>query len=135
MIKISNLAKSNINELQKMNQNIANKRKHYRCICYGHNISLKGSNVIKTLTTPFDIYQKTPIRVLHRRVALTRKRTIYQLKFKVINSHYFMLDLITESGTYIKEFIHGDKGRTLPNLSTFFGKCSILQLDVLNLVD
>lgn len=44
-----------------------------------------------------------------------------------------MLDLLTQAGTYIKEFVHGDFSRTLPNLRTLLGvECDILLLDVVN---
>lgn len=36
----------------------------------------------------------------------------------------FKLSLCTQAGTYVKEFVHGDFGRTTPNL------CSILNCDV-----
>ena len=36
----------------------------------------------------------------------------------------FKLTLCTQAGTYVKEFVHGDFGRTSPNL------CSILDCDV-----
>ena len=36
----------------------------------------------------------------------------------------FKLSLCTQAGTYVKEFVHGDFGRTNPNL------CSILGCDV-----
>ena len=44
----------------------------------------------------------------------------------------FRLDLETEAGTYVKEFVHGDFGRTLPNLSSVLGDCEtdIIELDV-----
>ena len=32
--------------------------------------------------------------------------------------HHFIVHLSTSAGTYVKEFIHGDMGRTVPNLST-----------------
>lgn len=35
------------------------------------------------------------------------------------------------AGTYIKEFVHGDLGRTTPNVGSLIGKeVDILQLDV-----
>ena len=37
---------------------------------------------------------------------------------------FFTVDLKTDAGTYIKEFIHGDLGRTKPNM------CSLLGVDV-----
>jgi tRNA U54 and U55 pseudouridine synthase Pus10 len=36
-----------------------------------------------------------------------------------------------ESGTYIKEFVHGDAGRTSPSVAAALGrKCDVLWLDV-----
>ena len=38
---------------------------------------------------------------------------------------------VTQAGTYIKEIVHGDFGRTEPSLCTLLGcECDILQLDV-----
>lgn len=95
-----------------------------------------------------DLYinQKTPIRVLHRRNWAIRKRKIYNLKvdrvklgdFDSVNecnlNKVFALTLLTEAGTYIKEFVHGDFGRTEPNLSTLLNSDSdtdLMELDVL----
>jgi tRNA pseudouridine synthase 10 len=41
-----------------------------------------------------------------------------------------------QAGTYIKEFVHGDGGRTQPNLGSFLGlsePAEILELDVLEI--
>ena len=41
------------------------------------------------------------------------------------------MDLETQAGTYIKEFVHGDLGRTFPNLSSLLEcEADIYQLDV-----
>ena len=38
---------------------------------------------------------------------------------------------MTQAGTYIKEFVHGDFGRTVPNLRTILGvQVDIVALDV-----
>lgn len=77
------------------------------------------------------IEQKTPIRVLHRRTLATRVRTIYSLQATFIDTHHFQLLLSTQAGTYIKEFVHGDFGRTQPNLSQLMKQdVDILLLDV-----
>lgn len=75
------------------------------------------------------ILQKTPIRVLHRRPLLTRQRIIHSMNTQYINERHFLLHLCTSAGTYVKEFVHSDLGRTVPNL------CSILkqQVDIINL--
>ncbi|KAG2260751.1 hypothetical protein Bca52824_080045 [Brassica carinata] len=79
------------------------------------------------------IFQKTPVRVLHRRSPLERERTIHWMKVEKIkgSSHYFPLHLCTQAGTYIKEFVHGDLGRTSPSMGSILGcRAEILQLDV-----
>jgi len=85
-----------------------------------------------------EIDQQTPIRVLHRRPLQTRKRTVHGMSTQYINQRFFQLDIVTSAGTYVKEFVHSDLGRTQPNLSTFLGKgidTDILQLDVTEVID
>jgi len=80
--------------------------------------------------------QKTPLRVLHRRAALTREKFVYNLTTERLSDSAFLLHLTTSAGTYVKEFVHGDFGRTIPNVSAIL-KCRalILQLDVTGLHD
>ena len=96
-------------------------------------------------TCDLKITQKTPIRVLHRRTLSDRIRTIHQLwpeavllaeldeKYHPYIDHIFKLNLVTEAGTYIKEFVHSDFGRTTPSLCSLLGNCSadIITLDVM----
>ena len=43
----------------------------------------------------------------------------------------FKLTLCTQAGTYVKEFVHGDFGRTKPNLCSILGcEVDIIALDV-----
>lgn len=58
----------------------------------------------------------TPIRVLHRRAPLTREKIIHKIKLIEINDQNYICLLATSAGTYIKEFVHSDLGRTNPNL-------------------
>lgn len=70
------------------------------------------------LISHVQITQKTPLRVLHRRSALTRTRHIYSMSAAMLNDHYFVLNVITSAGAYVKEFVHGDLGRTFPSISS-----------------
>ncbi|XP_061481768.1 tRNA pseudouridine synthase Pus10 isoform X2 [Rhineura floridana] len=75
--------------------------------------------------------QKTPLRVLHRRPLAVRVRTIHTMQSEYIDEHHFRLHLKTQAGTYIKEFVHGDFGRTKPNIGSILGTTAdILELDV-----
>uniref|UniRef100_A0A8B9K178 tRNA pseudouridine synthase Pus10 n=1 Tax=Astyanax mexicanus TaxID=7994 RepID=A0A8B9K178_ASTMX len=75
--------------------------------------------------------QKTPLRVLHRRPLAVRQRVIHSMSASFLDTHHFKLQLHTQAGTYIKEFVHGDFGRTKPNLCALMdSEVDILELDV-----
>lgn len=75
--------------------------------------------------------QRTPLRVLHRRPLAVRTRVIHTMKTDYVDEHHFRLYLKTQAGTYVKEFVHGDFGRTNPNLGSLMKTTAdILQLDV-----
>ncbi|KAF7652003.1 hypothetical protein LDENG_00102510 [Lucifuga dentata] len=75
--------------------------------------------------------QKTPLRVLHRRTLAVRQRVVHSMNARYLDPHHFYLGLKTQAGTYIKEFVHGDFGRTKPNLCELLKTdADILELDV-----
>ena len=77
------------------------------------------------------IDQRTPRRVEHRRADLVRKRKIHWCKAEWISDDSFDLDLETDSGTYVKEFVSGDEGRSVPSFSERLGiQCKVQTLDV-----
>jgi tRNA pseudouridine synthase 10 len=78
------------------------------------------------------INQQTPKRVLKRRYDLLRQRKIYYFTLKKYHSINPIFEIKTESGTYIKELISGDEGRTKPSLSQILKqKCFVKQLKVI----
>jgi tRNA pseudouridine synthase 10 len=83
-----------------------------------------------------EVDQKTPIRVLHRRSQLVRPKMVYRVKATYVNPHFFELHLLAQAGTYIKELVHGDLGRTTPNIGSILEtEADILQLDVTNVFE
>lgn len=45
-----------------------------------------------------------------------------------------VLDIISQAGTYIKELVHGEFGRTVPSISSIIdGEIDIVALDVMNI--
>ncbi|KAI8320617.1 hypothetical protein GQ54DRAFT_263210 [Martensiomyces pterosporus] len=79
------------------------------------------------------LQQKTPIRVLHRRAPLTRPKQLLALEVTPIEGSFYKVRIESEAGTYIKEFVHGDLGRTTPSLAEMAGATAdILELDVEN---
>ncbi|MDD2626142.1 MAG: tRNA pseudouridine(54/55) synthase Pus10 [Candidatus Methanomethylophilus sp.] len=78
--------------------------------------------------------QRTPQRVAHRRADLVRDRMIYWVKAENVEEESFDLVMKTQSGTYVKEFVSGDEGRTTPNFSAALGiQCTVEALDVLEI--
>eukprot|EP00117_Sycon_ciliatum_P026693 scpid47608/ scgid3672/ Putative tRNA pseudouridine synthase Pus10; Coiled-coil domain-containing protein 139; tRNA pseudouridine 55 synthase; tRNA pseudouridylate synthase; tRNA-uridine isomerase len=76
--------------------------------------------------------QKTPLRVLHRRTLMDRQRTVHEMSIEPVDDRHFHLFLSTQAGTYIKEFVHGDMGRTTPNLGSLLqASVDIIELDVM----
>lgn len=129
-------------DLKKLKEGENVKTKFYRALCVCRSASkdvqkhipLEKLNSLKRVK----IIQKTPVRVLHRRPLSPRERLIYEMrtrwvvpeelsKLDITNedaSIFFLLDIKTQAGTYVKEFVHGDFGRTKPSL------CDILNADV-----
>jgi len=81
------------------------------------------------------ILQQTPARVAHRRADLVRHRKIKQIEVLEPDSgargrsRTARVLIKAEAGTYIKELISGDEGRTRPSISEIIGgtaKCTKL---------
>jgi len=114
------------------------KEKSYSCVCICDPPVPMDSTICDVVSAMKDVElkQQTPIRVSHRRSDLVRPRTLREIKVSVIpgtRGRCVFVDLRAEAGTYIKEFCHGDKGRTNPSLGDLLGngtKCDIIQLDV-----
>jgi tRNA pseudouridine synthase 10 len=80
------------------------------------------------------IGQFTPSRVAHRRANMIREKYIYDCKIESVDGVMATLIIKAESGTYIKELISGDEGKTQPNLSEIIGiPCQVTELDVINI--
>ena len=82
------------------------------------------------------LYQRTPDRVAHRRADLIRRRDVIDVNKPVIEvmadgTREVEFTLRCESGTYVKETVHGDSGRTQPSVASLLkAKCEVLWLDV-----
>ncbi|KAH7663346.1 Pseudouridine synthase protein [Dioscorea alata] len=111
----------------------AEKQKQYAAVVWiSRPLTEVDFNKISSIKN-LDILQKTPVRVLHRRSPMDRKKIIHWMMVDKIvgTSQHFLLHLCTQAGTYIKEFVHGDLGRTHPSLGSILGcRAEILQLDV-----
>jgi tRNA pseudouridine synthase 10 len=79
------------------------------------------------------VEQRTPERVERRRADTVREREVYEATGEVEDDGYgATLELHTEGGTYVKELVSGDSGRTDPSLAGELGTdATVEELDVL----
>jgi tRNA pseudouridine(54/55) synthase len=101
------------------------------CVVKGH---LEDENV-KSLESIKDLVVKqyTPVRTLHRRVNACRDKVLHKISVVHREGNIMRVRLETAAGFYVKEFVHGDLGRTTPSLGDllYIEQMDILQLDVL----
>jgi tRNA pseudouridine synthase 10 len=77
------------------------------------------------------IRQRTPERVAHRRADKIRERTVIGIDLAGVEDGKYVVEVIGESGLYIKELISGDGGRTTPSLTEILKKpARVTSLDV-----
>ena len=114
-IEVSEFRYSNRAEIVRLK--CANFRKKYRVVLRCGK-SVNSEKLIKAILSlrGKQIGQLTPSRVVHRRANMVREKYIYDCKIESIDGAMATLTLETESGTYIKELVSGDDGRTKPNL-------------------
>ena len=80
------------------------------------------------------IDQETPQRVSHRRAAKIRRRKITSIENVRFEGDEIEITMRCEAGTYIKELVHSDEGRTTPSVQSVLGTdCEVIWLDVLEI--
>ena len=80
------------------------------------------------------VKQRTPSRVAHRRADLIRPRLVESVNLLSFEQGMVELEIRAQHGTYIRELVSGDMGRTVPSFSSLVdGACKVEVLDVLNL--
>ncbi len=99
-------------------------------------VDLGKVNEALALALERTIAQRTPTRVAHRRSDRVRTRRIVGARVVEAGEGRFTIELRTEAGTYVKEWVEGDDGRTVPSLSSLLGvPLEVEFLDVLEVHD
>jgi tRNA pseudouridine synthase 10 len=79
------------------------------------------------------IIQRTPLRVLYRRVDKFRYKMVYDVKANKIGENLVEFIIRCQGGLYVKELAHGDQGRTQPSIFSITGiPLEIISLDVIS---
>ncbi len=104
--------------------------KTYRCVVEcGGGLAKKDLGKLGGLVG--EIEQRTPHRVAKRRADLVRKRKVASIKTRKLGEMEFEAVVRAGAGTYIKELVSGDRGRTPKSFSSVLGReCRCKELDV-----
>jgi tRNA pseudouridine synthase 10 len=113
----------------------ASPEKSYRVGVIGE-VPVAKVNEALTLALARAIAQRTPTRVAHRRSDRVRTRRVVAARLVEAAEGRFTLEVRTEAGTYVKEWVEGDGGRTEPSLASLVGvPLKVDFLDVLEIHD
>jgi len=132
-VEVSNLKFTNRKKISEI------KKARYKKV---YDVTIKSKNLInieklKKVTQSLQgktIKQKTPSRVAHRRADMVRIKHIYDIQIIQVEETIARLVIETESGTYIKELISGDDGKTEPSISGLLkSPCMVKKLDVIKI--
>ncbi|MHA1115364.1 MAG: tRNA pseudouridine(54/55) synthase Pus10 [Candidatus Heimdallarchaeaceae archaeon] len=134
-IKVNNLRISSKKEVIKLKTKSQQSTKIYKAIVEFEN--LVSDETIKKIEENLKdktLNQKTPTRVKHRRADIIRKKRVYEVRCKRIDEKHVEAIITCEGGTYVKELISGDEGRTEPSFTEIAeNKAECVELDVLEI--
>ena len=129
-IEIHGLRLSNRAEVSRIKETKAEKS---YTICFTSNHKLSEDEVstrIQSLSGQV-LEQQTPQRVAHRRADKVRQRKVVSIENILITDDEIQFDVRCESGTYVKELVHSDEGRTTPSVAALLeADCEVIWLDV-----
>ncbi len=132
-VELINLRFSDKKEIARIKN--AEFNKIYRIVIEGKKIIKKEKlKEVAQILQGKTIKQLTPTRVAHRRANKVRERKIFNCELESVEGSIARLAIETQSGTYIKELVSGDDGRTTPNISEMLGTpCKVNELDVIEI--
>jgi tRNA pseudouridine synthase 10 len=129
-IKIHGLRPSNRAEVARIKETKAEKSYTIRFSCE-HGFSEEEATARLLTLAGKTLEQQTPQRVSHRRADKIRKRKVVALDDIQFKDGEIQFRVRCESGTYVKELVHSDEGRTTPSVSGVLeADCEVLWLDV-----
>jgi len=91
LIKVENLFECDQKYFDNIKEFEISKKKFYTCVVWTkkkvNEKDIEKLNSIKDM----EIIQKTPLRVMHRRTLMDRKKMILKLDAKIVNEHFMVM--------------------------------------------
>jgi tRNA pseudouridine synthase 10 len=133
-VEVSGIRLSANEEMQDLKGGAPQTRKKYKALCsLERPIDDETLEMLKKSLDGTTLHQQTPTRVLHRRSDLTRLKKVINIEWERTQDELEITFYIeAQGGTYIKELISSDEGRTQPSISGLANQQIIVkELDVL----
>ncbi len=131
-IQVQDLHMTNREHSQKLKEDASTNIKEYTAVIEADDVVNKTD--LQRVEKEFldtEIDQRTPIRVSHRRSDLVRKKRIHEIRLKKHSDKTIEAFFKVQGGTYVKELISGDEGRTVPSIASMLGTdCVCKELNV-----
>jgi tRNA pseudouridine synthase 10 len=130
-IKLNSLAFCEVNNVSIVKDSLHNKLYNAFVVCTD-----KFDLGDLVLNEEISVAQHTPTRVEKRRAKLERQKKVTLLNAVKISDKEVVLTLKTSHGTYVKEFISSDRGKTIPSISSMLKtNCTCALLDVIKICE
>ena len=132
-VEVLQLEFANRERLQKFKSEAGSNIKEYRAIIrVDREVDSNDIQLIERSFEDVEIEQRTPHRVSHRRADLVRIKRVYHVHVKKKKKNQLEAVLKVQGGTYVKELISGDEGRTVPSIAEILGvPCVCEELNVI----
>ena len=132
-VEVGDLEISNRAQAQNLKESASSNIKEYEALIRAdgvvHEESIREASKELSDTS---VQQRTPQRVSHRRSDLVREKRILEVRLKLRKDGLIDGFFKVQGGTYIKELISGDEGRTTPSVSDKLGtQCECVELNVI----
>jgi len=131
-IQVHELQMTNRERSQKLKEDASTNVKEYEAIIETSDVVDKADlQRAERMFSGTEIEQRTPVRVSHRRSDLVREKRIHEISLKKKSTKTIKAFFKVQGGTYVKELISGDEGRTVPSVASVLGTdCVCKELNV-----
>lgn len=132
-IRVKDLKITNREQSQKLKEDSSTNIKEYVAIIQTESPVEKSElRRVEAELSENEIEQRTPNRVSHRRSDLVRRKMVHEVRLKKLKNDNIEAFIKVQGGTYVKELISGDDGRTEPSIASKLGvACVCKKLDVI----
>ncbi len=130
-VEVTDLEATDRKRAQDLKHDSSENIKEYTALIQVSGVSDDELRLVERGLTDCIIEQRTPTRVSHRRPDLLRRKHVYHVELRGREDGIIEGRFIVQGGTYVKELISGDNGRTRPSVAQLLGReVQCIQLDV-----